>query len=66
LCPPHQVGKAFGLYALTGRAVSFVGPALFGWVTEVSRSQRAGLGAILVLLMVGTILLLRVREPARA
>jgi UMF1 family MFS transporter len=66
LTPPHQVGQAFGLYALTGRAVSFIGPALFGWVTAVTRSQREGLGAILVLLLVGIVLLLRVREPARA
>jgi UMF1 family MFS transporter len=66
LTPPHQIGKAFGLYALTGRAVSFVGPTLFGWVTIVTGNQRAGLGAILVLLLAGLFLLLRVREPARA
>jgi len=65
LAPPGEVGKVFGLYALTGRAVSFIGPALFGWVTEATHSQRAGLGAILVLLTVGLVLLLRVREPAR-
>ncbi len=66
LAPPDEVGKVFGLYALTGRAVSFVGPALFGWVTEATQSQRAGLGAILMLLVTGLILLLRVREPARS
>jgi UMF1 family MFS transporter len=65
LAPPGEIGKVFGLYALTGRAVSFVGPALFGWVTSVTHSQRAGLGAILVLLAVGLLLLLRVREPAK-
>jgi UMF1 family MFS transporter len=65
LTPPDMVGKAFGLYALTGRAVSFVGPILFGWVTTVSHSQRAGLGAILALLLLGFVLLLAVREPPR-
>jgi UMF1 family MFS transporter len=65
LAPEGQIGKVFGLYALTGRAVSFVGPALFGWVTAVTHSQRAGLGAILVLLLGGLAVLLKVREPAR-
>lgn len=62
LSPPGQVGKVFGLYGLTGRAVSFTGPALFGWVTELTHSQRAGLSTILVLLVVGSVMLLRVRE----
>jgi UMF1 family MFS transporter len=65
LTPAPEIGKAFGLYALTGRAVSFVGPALFGLVTAVTGSQRAGLGAILALLLTGAIMLLRVREPPR-
>jgi UMF1 family MFS transporter len=65
LAPPARIGQYFGLYALTGRAVSFVGPALFGWVTATTHSQRAGLGVILALLALGLALLLRVQEPAR-
>jgi UMF1 family MFS transporter len=65
LAPEGEVGKVFGLYALTGRAVTFVGPTLFGWVTETTHSQRAGLASILLLLMLGLALLTRVREPAR-
>jgi len=65
LAPAGEVGKMFGLYALTGRAVSFVGPALFGWVTIATHSQRAGLGAILLLLIGGAAMLLRVNEPPR-
>jgi UMF1 family MFS transporter len=60
------VGKVFGLYALTGRAVSFLGPALFGWVTASTGSQRAGISVVLVLLIVGLGLLLSVREPGRS
>ncbi len=63
LSPVGQVGKVFGLYALTGRAVSFVGPTIFGWVTATTHSQRAGLAAILVLLLGGLGVLTRVREP---
>jgi len=65
LAPAGQVGKVFGLYALTGRAVSFLGPALFGWVTAATHSQRAGISVILVLLVAGLVLLLPVREPGR-
>ncbi len=64
LAPEGQAGKMFGLYALTGRAVSFVGPALFGWVTAATHSQRIGLGAILALLVIGLVLFLGVKEPA--
>jgi UMF1 family MFS transporter len=60
LAPPDALGRFFGLYALTGRAVSFVGPALFGWATAALQSQRAGLTCILALLLAGAILLLRV------
>jgi UMF1 family MFS transporter len=65
LAPEGQVGKVFGLYALTGRAVTFVGPTVFYWVTESTHSQRAGLASILVLLILGLAALTRVREPAR-
>ncbi|HLG88367.1 MAG TPA: MFS transporter [Alphaproteobacteria bacterium] len=65
LAPPAGVGQYFGLYALTGRAVSFVGPALFGWVTATTHSQRAGLSVIMALLALGFVLLIRVEEPAR-
>lgn len=65
LAPEGQVGKVFGLYALTGRAVSFVGPTIFGWITATTHSQRAGLGAIMVLLLAGLGVLTKVREPGR-
>jgi UMF1 family MFS transporter len=65
LAPEGQVGKVFGLYALTGRAVTFVGPTVFYSVTESTHSQRAGMASILLLLMLGLALLTRVREPAK-
>jgi UMF1 family MFS transporter len=66
LAPEGEVGKVFGLYALTGRAVTFIGPTMFGVVTQATHSQRAGLGSILILLILGLGLLTKVREPARA
>jgi MFS transporter, UMF1 family len=39
-----------------------MGPALFGWVTALSGSQRVGLSTILVFLAVGAAVLWPVRE----
>ena len=62
IAPPELVGEMFGLFALSGKATAFMGPALFGWVTSLSGSQRIGLSTILVFLGVGAVLLLLVRE----
>ena len=53
----------FGLFALSGKATSFIGPALVGWITYAADSQRVGMGAIPVFFVLGMLLLLRVREP---
>lgn len=63
LAPSDQIGRLLGLYALVGRAVTFVGPALFGWVTATTHSQRAGVSSVLVLLVIGLIALTRVNAP---
>jgi MFS-type transporter involved in bile tolerance (Atg22 family) len=39
---------------------------LFGWMTAVTHSQRAGISVVILLLIIGLGLLLRVREPGRA
>lgn len=63
----HQVDEdetteAFGLYALTGRATSFVGPLAIAFVTAVTASQRIGITPIVVLLALGAIGLAWVKE----
>ena len=58
--------EMFGLYALSGKATAFGGPALVGWVTVWADSQRAGMATILVCFLVGYLLLRPVREPGRA
>jgi UMF1 family MFS transporter len=55
----------FGLYALSGKATAFLGPAIFGLVTGITENQRIGLSTILVFLIVGAILLMWVRDPYR-
>ena len=54
----------FGLYATTGRAVSFLAPSLVGFFTFAFDSDRAGIIGILLVLAIGTIALAGVRPPA--
>lgn len=65
LAPPEQRTEMFGIYALTGKVTAFIGPFLFGTATAFFQSQRAGMATILVMFVVGGLLLMRVREPAR-
>lgn len=66
LTPPGQEGQMFGLYATTGRAVSFLAPTLVGVFTSAFASNRAGIVGILLVIGVGLAALLRVRAPERA
>ncbi|MFP5021216.1 MFS transporter [Pseudonocardia phyllosphaerae] len=64
-CPDGQEGQLFGLYATTGRAVSFVAPALIGLFTWLFASDRAGTVGIVLVLVAGLVALLPVRSPAQ-
>lgn len=66
LAPQDRIAQCFGLFALTGKVTSFIGPLLIGVVTAVTASQKAGMGLLVVFFVVGLVLLARVREePAR-
>ncbi|MDD3837792.1 MAG: MFS transporter, partial [Phenylobacterium sp.] len=62
--PPHLRAEMFGLYALSGKATAFVGPALLAWATAAAGSQRWGMATILGFFIIGGLLLLAVEEPA--
>lgn len=63
LAPPDMRTEMFGLYALSGKATSFLGPLAFGGATLAFDSQRAGMATIVIFLALGLLLLLPVREP---
>ncbi|MBT1001442.1 MFS transporter [Paenarthrobacter sp. DKR-5] len=65
LATPGQAGELFGLYATTGRAVSFLAPMLFALFVSVTGAQRWGIVGILVVLLAGLLALLPVRSPLR-
>ena len=63
LAPPAMLNEFFGVYAMSGTATSFVGPLAIGLVTTISHSQRIGIASGIAFLVVGMLLLLRVKEP---
>jgi UMF1 family MFS transporter len=65
LAPVGEEGELFGLYATTGRAVSFLAPTLFALCIGIFGSQLYGVIGILVVLLVGLLVLLPVRPPAQ-
>jgi MFS transporter, UMF1 family len=63
LAPKDRIAQSFGLFALTGKVTSFIGPLLIGIVTAVTASQKAGMAILVVFFVAGLALLARVREP---
>ncbi len=57
VAPPDEIAAYFGLFALSGRATGFLGPAALALVTDVTNSQRAGMAVVLLLLAVGAAIL---------
>jgi UMF1 family MFS transporter len=68
--PRSQVTEAFGLYALSGKATTFIGPltvaAVTAWSSSIAFSpenaQRLGVTPILILFLMGLALLPMVRS----
>ncbi len=65
LTPPGKEGQHFGLYAMTGRAASFLAPTLFGLFAFVFGDDRWGIVGIMLVLLVGLVALLRVPPLTR-
>lgn len=66
LTPPQQSGAFFGVYALSGTATVWLGSFMVNIGTRVFHSQQGGFATIAVLLAVGFVGLLFVREQPQA
>lgn len=73
LAPDGEAGELFGLYATTGRAASFLAPALFTLCIAVAtplvapgEAQRWGILGIMMVLLAGLLVLLPVKPPGKA
>src|ERR1700726_4532332 len=62
MAPKDRMAQYFGLFALTGKVTSFIGPLLIGIVTAVTESQKAGMAVLVLFFVAGLVLLGRVRE----
>jgi UMF1 family MFS transporter len=62
LAPRDRIAQYFGLFALTGKVTSFIGPLLIGTITAVTASQKAGMAVLVVFFVAGLGLLMRVKE----
>src|SRR4051794_13412186 len=62
MAPQDRIAQYFGLFALTGKVTSFIGPLLIAAITAVTSSQKAGMAVLVVFFVAGLMLLRRVRE----
>ncbi|HSO47915.1 MAG TPA: MFS transporter [Rhizobiaceae bacterium] len=62
--PPPETGRYFGIYALAGRATSFLAPFLVATVTVWSGSNRLGMAMIVPFFLIGGYILWRTPYPA--
>jgi MFS transporter, UMF1 family len=62
MAPKDRIAQYFGLFALTGKVTSFIGPLLIGIVTAATLSQKAGMAVLVLFFVTGLVLLARVRE----
>jgi UMF1 family MFS transporter len=62
LAPKDRIAQYFGLFALTGKVTSFIGPLVIGAITAVTESQKAGMAVLVLFFVAGLALLRRVRD----
>lgn len=61
---PGEAGRYFGIYALSGRATSFLATLSFSLVTYATGSAHLGMATLLIFLVVGLALLIATPYPA--
>ena len=62
MAPKDRIAQYFGLFALTGKVTSFIGPLLIGIVTAATGSQKAGMATLVLFFATGLVLLARVEK----
>ncbi len=65
VAPAGHEGQMFGLYATTGRAVSFLCPALVALLTGITGNERLTIIAVAIVLAAGLAVMFAVRTPPR-
>ncbi|MGY9052523.1 MAG: MFS transporter, partial [Rhodobacterales bacterium] len=57
----NRMAEAFGLYALSGRATSWMAPSLIASVTFFTQDQRLGILPVIILFLIGLLPLIWVK-----
>ncbi len=65
MAPDNMITEMFGLFAFSGKATAFLGPAAVAFATDMFGSQRAGMSTIVIFFVAGALLMLRVRDPSK-
>lgn len=58
---PARMTEAFGLYALSGKAMSWIAPLSIAVTTQITGSQQLGIVPLIVLFVIGLVLLVLVK-----
>ena len=62
ISPPEMATQFFGLFALSGTVTAFLAPLMVATTTSFFESQRAGFASLASLMVLGALVLMRVRE----
>ena len=60
--PPDKENEFYGFFAFSGKATAFMGPFLFGTLTDIFKSQRVGVSPVLLFFIIGSLFLILVDE----
>ena len=58
----NNQASGFGLFALSGKLTSFIGPLLVSTITFISDSQKIGFSSAIILLLIGLLILIKVKK----
>ena len=62
ICPPEKATQFFGFYGLSGTVTLFLGPLMVASTTDWLQSQQLGFASLIVLMLVGTVILFKVKK----
>lgn len=66
IIPPEKSGEYFGLYDICGKGASFMGTTLIAIVTQASHSESIGVGALVIVFLIGVVLFHRADKACKA
>ena len=66
IAPRQYMTEFFGLFAFSGKATSWLAPAIIAFLTAYYESLRVGMGAIVIFVVIGLVGLMYVKETRQS